>query len=161
MGLLLGARAKLRDGSVNPFFQKRIDAAAELYLSGKIKRLLISGDSHKNGVDEPMDMKAALLAQGVPETAMILDGLSLRTLDSVVRARKVFGLDHFTIISQDFHNRRALLIAKHYHIDTIACSARDVPISSSIVTTIRESLSRVKVVLDLYLLRTTPSHLEK
>jgi vancomycin permeability regulator SanA len=148
-GLLLGTTRRRRDGGENPFFHYRIDAAAELYKRGRIKRLLVSGDNHRRGYNEPADMKAALLARGVPESAMTLDYAGLRTLDSVVRARDVFGISRLTIISQADHDRRALLIADHYGIDAIAYAARDVPFRRAILAHTHEWLARVKVMLVL------------
>jgi SanA protein len=156
VGLLLGTAEKRRGGGPNPFFRNRIDAAVELYKRGKIRRLLVSGDNQHN---EPEDMRKALLAGGVPASAITRDHAGLRTLDSVVRAKEVFGVSTFTIISQRDHDQRALLIAKQNGIDAIAFCARDVPLGKSILAHVHEWFARVKVVLDLYLLHTRPKHI--
>ena len=156
VGLLLGTSDKRKNGASNPFFTHRIDAAAALYHAGKVSRLLVSGDNRRKDYDEPAMMKAALLQKGVPESAITVDCAGFRTLDSVVRARDVFCLTQCTVISQRFHDQRALLIARHEGIDAIGFCAADVGFGRGLKTQIRETFARVKAVLDLYVLRTQP-----
>lgn len=110
VGLLLGTTPKARIGRItNYFFIYRIDAAEELYKAGKIEKILISGDENSlDGINEPECMRDSLVARGVPASDIILDGKGYRTICSVVNANKVYGLKSFTIISQEFHNERAL-----------------------------------------------------
>lgn len=157
-GLLLGVSEIRRNGTVNPYFQARIDAAAKLFRMGKIKRLLVSGDPHLYGRNQLEQMKRALIAAHVPAGAITVDNEGLRTLDSVVRAARVYGLRHFTIISQREHDQRALLIAKQYHIDAIAYAADDVAFQLARYAHIHEWLAQVKAVLDLYVFHTKPQH---
>lgn len=159
VGMVLGTSEHRRDGGPNPYFKYRIDAAVKLYRLGKVKHLLVSGDNHLNGYNEPADMKRALVSQHVPPGVITLDYAGLRTLDSVVRADKVFGLKRFTIISQRDHDERALLIAKNYGIDAIAYAADDVPFQFAQRAHIHEWLAQLKVVLDLYVLHTKPRYL--
>ena len=159
VGLVLGTSEHRRDGGDNPYFKYRIDAAAKLYHLGKVKHLLVSGDNHLNGYNEPADMRRALIAEAVPPAIITLDYAGLRTLDSVVRAEKVFGLKRFTIISQRDHDERALLIARHYGIDAIAYAADDVPFQYAQRAHIHEWFAQVKVVLDLFVLHTKPKFL--
>jgi SanA protein len=159
VGLVLGTSEHRRDGGDNPYFKHRIEAAAELYRLGKVRHLLVSGDNHIDGYNEPEDMKRALLAAGVPARVITLDYAGLRTLDSIVRAEKIFGLKRFTIISQRDHDDRALLIAQHYGIDAIAYAADDVPFKYAVMSHVHEWFAEVKVVLDLYVLHTQPKHL--
>ncbi len=159
VGLLLGTSEHKPGGGDNPYFDHRIDAAAELYRLGKIKHLLVSGDNHLNNYDEPAAMKRALIALRVPSSAITVDDAGLRTLDSVVRAEKVFGVKDFTIISQRDHDERALLIAKHFGINAIAYAADDVKFGYAVRAHVHEWLAQIKVVLDLYLLNTQPKHL--
>jgi len=159
VGLLLGTSEHRRDGGDNPYFKYRIAAAAKLYHMGKVKHLLVSGDNHLNGYNEPEDMKRALVSQHVPAGVITLDYAGLRTLDSIVRAEKVFGLRRFTIISQRDHDERALLIAQYYGIEAIAYAADDVDFKYAVKAHIHEWLAEVKVVLDLYVLHTAPMHL--
>ena len=104
-------------------------------------------------------MRRALIAHQVPAGVITLDYAGLRTLDSIVRAEKVFGLRRFTIISQRDHDERALLIAQYYHIDAIAYAADDVAFQYAERAHLHEWLAEVKVVLDLYILHTAPAHL--
>ncbi|XHR28673.1 MAG: vancomycin high temperature exclusion protein [Chthoniobacteraceae bacterium] len=159
VGLLLGTTNLRRNGQPNPFFTHRIDAAVALYRAGKVRHLLVSGDNGTRGYDEPTLMRTALLAQGVPATAITLDYAGFRTLDSIVRAREVFGVTRFTVISQRFHDERALFIAQHYGLDAIAYCARDIGLRRGFKTKVRETFARVKAVLDLYVLHTRPKFL--
>jgi SanA protein len=158
-GLVLGASEHRLDGGPNPYFNNRITAAAKLYHLGKVHHLLVSGDNRTKDYNEPGDMRRALLAQGVPSSAISLDYAGLRTLDSIYRAKKIFGLQHFTIISQRDHDDRALLIAKYYGIDAIAFAADDIDFHYAVRAHIHEWLAQVKVVLDLYVLHTKPRFL--
>ena len=155
-GLLLGTSPVLGDGSPNPFFVNRIEAASALYRAGKIHRIIASGDNSRPNYDEPSAMKLALIKHGVPAKAITLDYAGFRTLDSVVRAKRVFGADSLTIISQRFHVQRALLIADHYGMNAIGFCARDVSKKDAPKTYAREWKARVLVVLDLYVLKTQP-----
>jgi SanA protein len=159
VGLVLGTSEHRKDGGDNPYFKYRIEAAAKLYRMGKVRHLLVSGDNHLDGYNEPADMRRALIAEQVPPGVITLDYAGLRTLDSVVRAEKVFGLRQFTLISQREHDERALLIAKYYKIDAIAYAADDVAFQYAVRAHIHEWLAQVKVVLDLYVLHTKPAHL--
>ena len=144
----------MEKGRVNQHFVRRVDAAAALYHAGKVQRLILSGDK---GHDEPMELKRALLERGVPESALVLDNYGLRTLDSVVRARDVFHCGNLTIISERFHDFRALFLSRYYGIHAVAYAPPDLPFRWMIKSSIRESLARVKAVLDLYVLKTKPT----
>jgi len=159
VGLVLGTSAKLGNGGENPYFKNRIEATVELYHAGKIKHIIVSGDNRTAGYSEPADMRKALIAKGVPAGVITEDDAGLRTLDSIVRAKEIFSQDKFTIISQYDHDERALLIARHYNIDAIAYAAGDVSFSWAKGAHIREYFSRVKAILDLYILHTAPRHL--
>jgi SanA protein len=158
-GLVLGTSEKRQDGGPNPYFDYRIAAAAKLYHMGKVHHLLVSGDNRTKDYNEPGDMRRTLMAQGVPSSAISLDYAGLRTLDSIYRAKKIFGIEHFTIISQREHDERALLIAKYYGIDAIAFAADDVPFHYAVRSHLHEWEAQVKAVLDLYVLHTKPRYL--
>ena len=154
VGLLLGTTPQARIGRItNYFFIYRIDAAEELYKAGKIEQILISGDENSlDGVNEPECMKDSLVARGVPANAIILDGKGYRTINSIVNANKVFGLKSFTIISQEFHNERALYQAEHLGLDVENLQAYNAKMPKSrraYLTTIREYFARVKMFWDL------------
>ena len=161
IGLLLGCSAKRKTGGINLFFKYRIEAAYQLLKANKIQYLIISGDNSKKNYDEPSDMKMALIKRGIEASRLIADYAGFRTLDSVVRANKIFSANDILIISQAFHNKRALYIAQYYGISAIAYNAQDVYFYDffKIKTTPRELLARVKMMLDLYLLKTQPKFL--
>lgn len=149
VGLLLGTSKKLSDGRINLYYQYRIDAAVELYQTGKVKYVLVSGDNSTQYYDEPTTIKNDLIARGIPEDKIFLDYAGFRTLDSVIRSKEIFGQDSITVISQQFHNERAIYIANRKGIEAIGFNAQDVNIKYGFKTQIREKLARVKMMLDL------------
>ena len=173
VGLVLGASQKTVRGTNNLYFTYRIQAAYQLFKVGKVSYLLLSGDNHITGYDEPTDMRNALLALGVPDSCIVLDYAGFRTLDSVVRCEEIFGEDSITIISQEFHNQRALFIANasrthstgsattsaSNYINAIGFNAQEVNKNYSFRTRVREYFARVKCVLDIYVLHTSPHFL--
>ncbi|MDB6116593.1 MAG: protein SanA [Verrucomicrobiaceae bacterium] len=159
VALLLGCVKTLGNNLPNRFFAYRIKATTDLFKAGKIKAVLVSGDNSHDGYDEPTDMKEALIAAGVPESKITCDYAGFRTLDSVVRARKVFGQTQVIIISQRFHNERALYLAKCYGLDAIAFNAQSVELEGAPKTYIREVFARVKAVMDVHVLHTQPKFL--
>ena len=149
VGLLLGTSKFLRNGSLNQYFENRISATVQLYKSGKIKNIVISGDNSKKDYNEPEDMKNELIKHGIPENRIYLDFAGFRTYDSVFRMKEIFGQDKFTIISQEFHNRRAVYIANSLKLNAIGFNAKDVNAHNGFKTKIREKFARVKVFIDL------------
>jgi SanA protein len=156
VALVLGTSHKLAGGKANPFFEKRMETAAELYRLGKIDHFILSGDNRSRFYNEPVAMRKALMKLGVPESAITLDYAGLRTLDSVVRSQKIFGQDKITIITQPFHSYRALFISQYYDIDAVAMVAEEPDFEYSFKVRLREYLARTKAVLDLYVLKTEP-----
>jgi len=159
VGLVLGCSRRLGSGDPNPFFDSRVHAAAELFRAGKVDYLLVSGDNHTKGYDEATAMRDALLQAGIPDDRIYSDCAGFRTLDSMVRARDVFGLKQVTVISQEFHNQRAIFLASHENLDTIGYNAQDVDLGDVSGAHKRETLARIKAVMDIYLLRTKPRFL--
>ncbi|MBO4464291.1 MAG: YdcF family protein [Prevotella sp.] len=155
VGLLLGTTPQTHTGNLtNYFFVYRIDAAEQLYKAGKIEKILISGDENSlDGVDEPQCMRDSLVARGVPASAIIMDGKGYRTICSIINANKVYGLKDFIIISQEFHNERALYLAEHLGLDIEniqAYNAKDPNSTRALKTYIREYFARVKMFWDLF-----------
>ncbi len=149
VGLLLGT-AKFNDKSkniINLYYQHRIDAAVALYMAGKIDYVVVSGDNGSEYYNEPLLMKQDLVARGVPANRIFMDNAGFRTLDSILRCRDVFGQHSFTIISQRFHNQRAIYIANHKDVNVVAFNAAEG--DSFWDVAIREKLARVKMFLDL------------
>ncbi|MDG1435395.1 MAG: ElyC/SanA/YdcF family protein [Saprospiraceae bacterium] len=149
VGLLLGTRKMLRSGYINLYYSHRIDAAEQLFKSGKIEFILISGDNSREEYDEPTDMKNDLVERGVPENKIYLDYAGFRTLDSVIRANAIFGQEKFTVISQPFHNERAIFISEKKGLKPIGFNAKDVSNRYGWKVQVREKLARVKMLLDI------------
>ena len=154
VGLLLGTTPMTRiSHRRNIFFENRIKATANLYHAGKIRKILISGDDKSlDGINETECMKDSLLARGVPESDIILDGKGYRTIHSVQRAYHDFGCRNLIVISQKFHNERALYLANHLGLDfdqVIGFNAESPRSLMSQKTYVREWFARVKMFLDL------------
>lgn len=156
VGLVLGTSSKVSGGGPNPYFHNRIQTAAELYKLGKIHHFILSGDNRTMFYNEPWEMRKALIKEGVPDSAITLDYAGLRTLDSVVRSKMIFGQNKITIITQPFHSYRALFISNYYDIDAVAMVTDEPGLDQSMKVYIREYLARTKTVLDLYLFKTSP-----
>ncbi len=149
VGLLLGTSKYVSHNHINLYYKYRIEATFRLFQAGKIDYILISGDNRRRSYNEPITMQKDLIKLGIPQERIILDYAGFRTLDSVVRCREVFGQDSFTIISQEFHNKRALFIAEYKNSKAIAYNAETVGTRYGLKTNIREIFARVKMSLDL------------
>jgi len=156
VALVLGTSHKISGGRPNPYFETRIEKAAELYRMGKIDHFIVSGDNRSRFYNEPMEMQKALIKLGVPASAITLDYAGLRTLDSIVRCKEIFGQDKIIIITQPFHSYRALFISRYYEIEAVAVVADEPDLDISFKVRIREYLARTKAILDLYILKTAP-----
>ncbi|MBL4593331.1 MAG: YdcF family protein [Flavobacteriales bacterium] len=161
VALILGTSKYTVGGYTNLFFKYRISAAADLYHLGKVKHIIVSGDNRVENYNEPKQMQKALIALGVPKSAITLDYAGFRTLDSVVRCKKVFGQNEIIIISQRFHIERALFIANKYEINAVGFAAQDPPEKYSTKTRIREYFAKTKAVIDLYIIHKKPKFLGK
>ncbi len=155
-GLLLGCSRMTRNGRYNYYFKYRIDAAELLLKSNKIKNIIVSGDNSRKSYDESTDMKNELISRGISADRIFCDYAGFRTLDSVVRAKEVFQQNSLTIISPEFHIKRALFLAEHKDISAIGFKAKSVYKKYSTKTKIREQFAKVKSILDVYLLNTQP-----
>lgn len=149
VGLLLGTSKYVRSGQINSYYQNRIDAAVALYKAGKISYILVSGDNATLQYNEPMTMKKDLIKRGVQEECIILDYAGFRTLDSVVRCKEIFGQTSIVVISQQWHNERAIYIAEAKGMQAVGFNAEDVTLNYGFKTQLREKLARCKMVLDL------------
>jgi SanA protein len=148
VGLLLGTSKYSKKGYTNLFYKYRIDAAAQLYTAGKVKYIIISGDNSTKNYNEPQMMKDDLILHGVDSSHIYLDYAGFRTFDSIVRLKEVFGQDSVTIISQPFHNERAIYLASREGVTAVGFNAKDVNQSAGVRTRFREKFARVKVFLD-------------
>jgi SanA protein len=149
VGLVLGTAQRLKDGQPNPYYTFRIQAVVKLYKAGKIDFVLVSGDNATIYYNEPIGFKRDLVKAGIPGNRIFLDYAGFRTLDSMVRAKEIFGLDSVTVISQKFHNERAIYLAEKKGLIAIGYNAEDVQGSDGLNVRVREYFARVKVFIDL------------
>lgn len=159
VGIVLGTSRYLPSGKPNPYFVFRIQAAKALFFSGKIHYMILSGDNRFYSYNEPREMRKDLLRMGIPDSVIFMDFAGFRTLDSVVRGKRVYKLKRFTIISQKFHNQRAVYIARHNGIKAIGYNAHEPTPLFSVKVKIREYLARVAMMIDLYVLHKDPHFL--
>ena len=162
VALLLGTAKYVKRGKINYFYKYRIDAAQKLFEAKKIKAILVSGDNATKYYNEPLRMYKDLIKRGIPKDKIYLDFAGFRTLDSIKRANKIFGLKRYVIISQKFHLERAIFLAKETGSDAIGFEAKSIPdTTASLKMQIREYFARVKAFLDIYVLHTTPKFFGK
>jgi SanA protein len=158
VGLVFGCHDRFQ-GRENLYFRYRIDAAEALWKAGKLRGLIVSGDNSRSDYNEPETMRRALIGRGIPADRIVCDYAGLRTLDSVVRAKEVFGVTEVTLISQRFQNERAAFLARANGMMVVGLNARDVEGRGGLKTKVREAGARVKMWLDVHLLKTRPKHL--
>ena len=159
VGLLLGTSSLNANGEPNEFFTYRIMAASQLFKAGKIDYILVSGDNREKSYNEPRQMTRALIKAGVPTDRIVSDYAGFSTLDSVIRARKVFLQERITIISQDFQNERALFIAENNGLSAVGFNALSPDFGFFSKINIREILARIKCTLNVYIFKTQPTYL--
>lgn len=149
VALVLGTSKNTSRGGNNYYFSNRIDATVELYKAGKVKYIVVSGDNSTASYDEPTDMKNALVEAGIPAEKIYLDYAGFRTLDSMERIGKVFGQKEVIIVSQRFHNERAIYLGEHFGLTCYGYNAKDVARAGGFKTKVRERFARVKVFWDI------------
>jgi SanA protein len=136
--LVLGVNKR----AASRFFSNRIDAATVLFTAGKVRTIIVSGASRPDGYDEAADMRQALIKNGVPESAILMDAAGENTRTAIKRCKEVYGRKSITIVSQRYHVARGVYIASKLGMDAIGFSTGDVGRSTSP----REYLSRTKAV---------------
>ncbi|MGH1434088.1 MAG: SanA/YdcF family protein [Lewinella sp.] len=149
VGLVLGTSKYLAGGQINLYYHYRITAAQQLFEAGKVQFLLLSGDNGTKEYNEPAQMKEDLVALGIPADRIYLDYAGFRTLDSVVRAKEIFGQKSFICISQPFHVARAIYIGQQHGLEVSGYVAQEVSLAYGYTVLIREYLARMKMQLDL------------
>ncbi|WP_240042745.1 SanA/YdcF family protein [Maribacter aurantiacus] len=151
VGIILGTAKNIKGGGSNPYYEYRLKAIFSLFKAKKIEFILVSGDNGSIYYNEPTTIKNDLVSSGVPADKIFLDYAGFRTLDSMVRAKEVFGLDDVTVVSQKFHNERAIYIAHKNELNAIGFNAEDISLESGLKVQLREYFARVKVFIDLAL----------
>ena len=156
--VVLGTAKYYTTGAPNLYYKYRIETARDLIKQGKVQQLWVSGDNKTPYYNEPRVMANDLLRQGVQAVQIQQDFAGYRTLDSVIRADKVFRLPPFVVVSQRFHCERAMFIAKTRNIDSV-CFVAKYP-EGHFKVRIREFFARAGMVLD-YILDRQSETLEK
>jgi SanA protein len=158
VALLLGTSPRYA-GRPNPYYLARIKAAAELFTSGKVAGIIVSGDNRRADYNEPAMMRNDLVRQGVPGEFITMDLAGLRTLDSVCRAQSVFQQKKIIVVSQRFHAQRAVFLAQHIGLDAEAYAAAEPGWNWWIRVRTREVFARVMACLDIWVLNRKPHFL--
>lgn len=146
--LVLGTSPRMKSGVSNPYFTKRMDATALLYHHGKIKKIIVSGEKSQ-GYDEPFAMKNYLVYQeGVPENIITEDPKGFKTQASINNCKNIYKKNDIIIVSQGFHNLRALFYARNNNMNALGFDAQDVFSNQSFYRNqSREFLARVSAVV--------------
>jgi SanA protein len=160
VALVLGARV-FRDGRLSDMLADRVRAAVQLHEAGKVGKLIMSGDNSRREYDEPTAMRQLALKLGVPPDDVVRDFAGFRTLDSLYRARDLWGAQSVIVVSQEFHLPRSLFLADRLGVDAVAMSAdlREYGPMSSRRAKVREFLARTGAWVDMVILRTKPKFL--
>lgn len=146
--LVLGAKVN-QDGGLSDMFRDRVDVALELYKSGKVKKILVSGDHGTKEYDEVNAAKNYLLQNGVPGADIFLDHAGFDTYDSVYRARDVFDVESMIVVTQAYHLPRALYIADRLGVEAVGVSADLRTYGGEDYRNFREEFAVVKAWLDV------------
>lgn len=146
--LVLGTSPKMKSGKANPYFIERMRAVSTLYHHGKVKKIIVSGEKSPH-YDEPRAMKTYLTyREGVPESIIIEDPKGFSTKESILRCKDVFKENNIIIVSQGFHNFRALFFARNHNMNALGYDAQDVTKNESYYRNhTREVLARVQAML--------------
>jgi SanA protein len=147
-----------RDGSATPILRDRVAAAADLYFSGKVEKLLMSGDNRFLDYNEPGAMRAYALSLGVPEDAIVMDYAGRRTYDTCYRAKAIFGLTEAILVTQSFHLPRALYTCNQLGLDSIGVDSNRQPYRklSMLYWNVRELLATSAALWDVDIAHPVP-----
>ncbi|MDO5682176.1 MAG: ElyC/SanA/YdcF family protein [Propionibacteriaceae bacterium] len=116
VALVLGAQI-YPDGTPSPYLKGRLDTAKRLYDTGKVRAILVSGDNGDKHYNEPDGMRNYLIRKGVPATKVVADYAGFDTYDSCVRAKRIFGIERLTVVTQGYHLPRAVTTCRLVGVD--------------------------------------------
>jgi len=150
VAIIFGAGLR-RDGTPTAMLRDRVLTGAELYFSGKVEKLLLSGDNRFVDYNEPESMRQFALSVGVPDEAIVLDYAGRRTYDTCYRARAIFGVDNALLVTQGFHLPRAVFLCNMLGMETVGVEAtRCYWTGSPFVWNVREQFATIAAFLDLF-----------
>jgi len=147
--LVLGTSKYIIGGDNNAYFDNRIDAVVHLWKNQKIKKIIVSGDNREENYNEPEALKKALIKKGIPDSIIFKDRDGYRTLNSIISSQSKFDLQAVTIVSQKFHNSRAVFLAKQSGMNAIGFNADDISFRKGYKIHIREWFAKVKAIIDV------------
>ena len=156
VAIIFGAGLR-RDGTPTAMSRDRVLTGADLYFSGKVEKLLMSGDNRFENYNEPEAMRQFALSAGVPDKAIVLDYAGRRTYDTCYRAKVIFGVERALLVTQKFHLPRAMFLCNTLGLDTVGVEASNCYWNGSpFVWDIREQFATVAAFLNLYVSRPSP-----
>ena len=156
VAIIFGAGLR-RDGTPTAMLRDRVLTGADLYFSGKVDKLLMSGDNRFVNYNEPESMRQFALSAGVPDEAIVLDYAGRRTYDTCYRAKAIFGVEKALLVTQKFHLPRAVFLCNMLGMDTIGVAASSCYWNGSpFVWDIREQFATIAAFLDLYVSSPSP-----
>jgi SanA protein len=157
VAIVFGAQVR-RNGTPSVVLRDRVETAVELYKSGKVEKLLMSGDNRFEDYNEPEAMRQYALTLGMPDDDIVLDYAGRRTYDTCYRAKEIFGVDSAVLVTQGFHMPRSLFLCRAFGIDAVGVESENYYYlkRSRLIWNTREILATVQSVLDVYLLRPLP-----
>lgn len=157
VAIVFGAGLR-RDGTPTAILRDRVETAANLYASGKVEKILMSGDNRLENYNEPESMRQYALSLGVPAQAIVLDYAGRRTYDTCYRAKAIFGVDSALLVSQKFHLPRALFLCNTLGLDAAGVEAnqRHYRRLSLFLWNFREQLATIGAFLDVYVSNPLP-----
>lgn len=147
-----------RDGQPTAILRDRVETAAQLYFSGKVEKLLMSGDNRVATYNEPEAMRQYALSLGVPADAIVLDYAGRRTYDTCFRAKVIFGVDSALLVTQSFHLPRALFLCNALGLKGAGVEANNKQYRklSMLIWNVREQLATVGALWDVYIQKPLP-----
>ena len=157
LAIVFGAGLR-RDGSPTAVLRDRVETAAALYFTGKVEKILMSGDNSYEYYNEPGSMKEYALSLGVPETAIVMDYAGRRTYDTCYRAKAIFGVEEALLVTQGFHLPRALFLCNALGIDSYGIEANNNSYRgrSLMIWNIREQIATLGAFIDVYVSNPLP-----
>jgi SanA protein len=156
VAIIFGAGLR-RDGTPTAMLRDRVLTGADLYFSGKVQKLLMSGDNRFENYNEPESMRQFALLAGVPDEAIVLDYAGRRTYDTCYRAKVIFGIKSALLVTQRFHLPRALFLCNTLGLNVTGVEANNCYWNgSSFVWNIREQFATIAAFLDLYVSSPSP-----
>jgi SanA protein len=150
VAIIFGAGLRY-DGTPTAMLRDRVLTGAELYFTGKVEKLLMSGDNRFVEYNEPEAMRQFAISIGVPAEAIVLDYAGRRTYDTCYRAKAIFGLDNALLVTQGFHLPRALFLCNRLGVQAQGVEADNCYWTGSpLLWDVREQLATVAAFRDLY-----------